>query len=107
MKPLQQVQREITQVGQALAVIEEGLYEALADIQKNGLTAVRTIRHNNNEYSEVRPSPALKQQREFIATLRSLRRHLVALRAEERALASAEELASSPVAKFAPQARKQ
>lgn len=106
IKNLDQVREEIAKVKGAIVVMEAGLYAALDELQVSGLTAVRTVHHARGEYQETRPAPALRTQRELIASLRALRRHMADLRKEEAALASAKAVETSHWAQFAQKGEK-
>lgn len=94
---------KIRQTEEAIRTIEAGLYRALKDLERDGATTLRTIKHARGQYTEERPNPAIRQQREFIAALRSLRRHLTELKAAEAELVKQSK--PSRWARFAPKER--
>ena len=88
-RPLKEIQEEITEHLEALEDMRFNLREAGKAIKKEGvLIDVVTRSNDNKEVRTKKLNPACKLQREMLGAIKSLKKSLESLRAEEQTAAT-------------------
>jgi hypothetical protein len=103
---LAEIKRLIAESDDTLAVLQEGLREAMATLRSEPLEVEVEAYHGNQRKTVMKPHPALRRMREIGSSMRSLELRLKKLREQEKRIILEQERAASPLAKFAPKERK-
>lgn len=85
-----------------LAVLQTRLRDAMATLRNEPSEIEVEVFHGRVSKMVRKPHPAMRRLREIGATIRSLELRLKELREEEKAVTSAQELANSHFARWAP-----